>query len=262
MSNLTYYIGVDHREPDALKVTEGSARNYASKPLDVRYIEHLDLRRRQLFDRPWRIAEDGGYWDERDGKPFSVQFSHTRFLTPLLAQAEGLTGWALFTDCDLLILDDIYKILNEADPSKTVMVVPHNFQPTAQIKMDGQKQSKYARKLWSSVMLWNLASKKLPTVEMVNYADGGYLHGFQWLDDSDIGFLSESWNWLPNYSPTTPAGIAAEESNRPLPINAIHYTMGPPAPGMVNRELTPFDGLWRSHLKSITQMHADNLPSG
>lgn len=262
MSNLTYFIGVDHREPDALLVTEASARNHASKPLDTRYLEHLDLRRRQYFDRPWRISEDGTYWDERDGKPFSVQFSHTRFLTPLLARDEGLSGWALFTDCDLLILDDIYKILNEADPSKTVMVVPHNFQTSAHVKMDGQPQSNYARKLWSSVMLWNLSSKKLPTLEMVNNADGGYLHRFGWLKDNDIGFLSESWNWLPNYSPTTPVGIAAEEANKPLPINAIHFTMGPPAPGMVNREVTPFDGLWRGYLKTSAQTRADTLPSG
>lgn len=248
MSNLTYYIGVDHREPDALKVTEGSARNYASKPLDVRYIEHLDVRRRQLFDRPWRIAEDGGYWDERDGKPFSVQFSHTRFLTPLLAQAAGLTGWALFTDCDWLWLDDPFKILQEADPSKTVMVVPHNFQPENATKMDGQPQSRYQRKLWSALMLWNLSSKKLPTVEMVNSADGGYLHRFGWLKDSDIGFLSESWHWVPHHSPTTDEGRAAEARNKPLPINAVHFTHGPPAPGMFDRDPTPFDGMWQNEL--------------
>lgn len=262
MTSFAYYIGVDHREPEALRVTESSARAYASKPLAIRYLEHLDLRRRQFFDRPWRICEDGSYLDERDGRPFSVQFSHTRFLTPIVAQSDGVTDWALFTDSDLLFLDDVHKILKEADPSKTVMVVPHNFDPVATIKMDGQKQSRYARKLWSSVMLWNLKSKKLPTFEMVNYADGSHLHGFQWLDDSDIGFLSESWNWIPNHSPTTLTGISAEQNNRPLPINAIHYTAGPPVESMVNREPTPFDGLWRSHLKTACQQFADELSNG
>lgn len=262
MTNFAYYIGVDHREPEALRVTESSARAYASKPLTIRHLEHLDLRRRQFFDRPWRICEDGSYLDERDGRPFSVQFSHSRFLTPVVAQSDGVTDWALFTDSDLLWIDDVHKLLREADPSKTVMVVPHNFQPGATIKMDGQKQSRYARKLWSSVMLWNLKSKKLPTFEMVNSAPGSYLHAFEWLDDSDIGFLSESWNWIPNYSPTTDRGIEAETNNRPLPINAIHYTMGPPVAGMVNREPTAFDEMWRGHLKTAMQQFADDLPSG
>lgn len=253
MANFSYWIGVDHREPDALAVTEASVRAYSSKPLEIGYLEHLDLRRRQLFDRPWRIDENGSYWDERDGRPFSVQFSHTRFLTPLVAKAEGHTGWACFTDCDWLWLDDIHKMLNEADPSKTVMVIPHNFQPEAKVKMDGQPQSRYHRKLWSALMLWNLSSNKLPTVEMVNEATGQYLHGFSWLQNSDIGYLSESWHWVPNHSPTTEAGLEAERNNKPLPINAVHFTFGPPAPTMVNREPTGFDDLWTNELIEATR---------
>lgn len=253
MANFSYYIGVDHREPDALRVTEASARAYSSKPLTVSYLEHMDLRRRQLFDRPWRIDESGGYWDERDGRPFSVQFSHTRFLTPLVALDEGHSGWALFTDCDWLWLDDIHKILEEADSSKTVMVVPHNFHPATTTKMDGQPQSRYQRKLWSALMLWNLSSKKLPTVEMVNNAEGNYLHRFGWLDDKDIGFLSESWHWVPNYSPTTDIGRAAEAVNRSLPVNAVHFTYGPPVAGMFDREPTGFDRMWQDELITATR---------
>jgi len=248
MANFTYYIGVDHREPEALAVTEASARAYSSKPLQVGYLEHLNLRRRQLFDRPWRICEDGTYLDERDGKPFSVQFSHTRFLTPIVARDEGHDGWALFTDCDWLWLDDIQKLLKEADPSKTVMVVPHNFQPTTTVKMDNQPQARYQRKLWSALMLWNLNSPKLPTLEMVNYADGSFLHGFKWLDDSDIGFLSEAWHWVPNYSPTTEAAIDSEMRGKTCPVNAVHFTYGPPVSGMTDREVTPFDKFWRDEL--------------
>lgn len=248
MTNLAYYIGCDHREPDALAVTEGSARAFTGTKMPIHYLEHLDLRRRQYFDRPWRIAEDGTYWDERDGKPFSVQFSHTRFLTPLLAKDAGHKGWALFTDCDWYWMADPRGMLEEADTSKTVMVVPHNFQPVATTKMDGQPQSRYQRKLWSALMLWNLASPKLPTFEMVNAADGGYLHRFGWLKDSDIGFLSESWHWVPNHSPTTEVGRAAELGNQPLPINGVHFTFGPPVPGMTDREPTGFDQMWHNEL--------------
>lgn len=253
METLVYCIGVDHREPDALAVTKYSARQYASKPLPILELEHGDLRYRQLFDRPWRIDESGGYWDERDGKPFSVQFSHSRFLTPLVAKESNYKDWALFTDCDWLWLEDPYKILAEADPTKTLMVVPHNFNPTNSVKMDGRPQATYNRKLWSALMLWNLKSPKLPTVEMVNNADGGYLHRFGWLDDSDIGYLSEEWHWVPNYSPTTDAALAIADANKTVPISAVHFTYGPPAPEMINREPTAFDGFWKNDLIEATR---------
>lgn len=262
MTNLVYYVGVDHREPDALAVTEFSARAYASKPLPIGRLEHNELRQRQLFDRPWRIDESGGYWDERDGKPFSVQFSHTRFLTPIVAKSDGHEDWALFSDSDWLHLADPYLVLNNLDETKTVYVVPHNFQPTAITKMDGRPQATYQRKLWSAFMLWNLKSKKLPTVEMVNAASGNYLHRFGWLDDTDIGFLSEAFHWVPNHSPTTDIAKTNLLNNLHTPINAVHFTFGPPVEDMVNREVTAFDSLWRSHLKSALQEKADMASSG
>lgn len=248
MSDLAYYIGVDHREPEATVACEHSARAFASKPLPIHYIEHLDLRRRQLFDRPWRITEEGIMYDERDGRPFSTQFAHSRFLTPLLAKQDGYAEWALFTDADWLWLHDPWKILEEADPNKTVMVVPHNYAPGAAIKMDGQPQAKYNRKLWSALMLWNLRSKHLPTVEMVNMAEGGYMHRFGWLPDNQIGFLSEAWHWVPNVSPTTDAALRSASENKTTPIHAVHFTMGVPLPSMADRESTPFDGFWQNEL--------------
>jgi len=249
MTDFSYWIGVDHREPEALAVAQYSAQSLASKPLPVHYLEHLDLRQRNYFNRPWRIAEDGGYWDERDGKPFSVQFSHTRFLTPLLARDAGYKGWALFTDCDWLWLEDPFKLLAEADTSKTVMVVPHRYMPTNSRKMDNRPQASYGRKLWSALALWNLSSPLLPPLEMVNEADGGYLHRFGWLPDEEIGFLSESWHWVSDASPTTVLGEQAEAENRPLPINAVHFTSGLPIAGMTHRAPTPFDELWHNEQK-------------
>jgi len=253
METLPYYIGVDHREPDALAVTQHSALAFASRPISIEHLEHINLRRRQLFDRPWRIDESGGYWDERDGRPFSVQFSHSRFLTPVVAKADGYEDWALFTDCDWLWLNDPWKIMDEADPSKTVMIVPHNFDPKGTTKMDGRPQATYNRKLWSALMLWNLRSPKLPTVEMVNNASGNSLHTFSWLDDSDIGFLSESWHWVPNYSPTTDVSRELMERNQLPPIHAVHFTYGPPDAAMVNREKTAFDEFWRNELIDATR---------
>ncbi len=247
MSNIHLFIGHDHREADATAVATYSAKQFSSTPLTPRLLDHMHLRRQQYFDRPWRIDEGGVMWDERDGKPFSTQFSHSRFLTPLLARDEDLSGWALFTDCDVMFLGDVNDLLKSADASKTVMVVKHNYQPKSAVKMDGQPQASYNKKLWSAVMLWNLASKKLPTIEMVNHADGSFLHSFGWLDDSDIGELDEGWHWLPGHSPTSERAIARETEGFGTHINLVHFTTG--IPGMADREPTGFDGMFKDFLK-------------
>jgi hypothetical protein len=253
MTDLSYFIGVDHREQDAIRVATQSAKAYASKPLPIYYLDHLDLRQRAWFDRPWRISEEGVMYDERDGKPFTTQFAHTRFLAPLLAKASGHTGWALFTDCDWLWLADPWKILERADPTKTALVVKHDYQPTTSIKMDGQPQTRYNRKLWSALTLWNLSSEKLPTFEMVNNSAGGWLHAFGWLKDSDIGELPEEWHWCPNISPTTKAALDLEANNKVSPISAVHFTLG--VPGMPDREPTPFDDFYKNELKEYYRRH-------
>ena len=43
------------------------------------------------------------------------------------------------------------------------------------------------------------------------------MHQFEWLNDTDIGYLPESWNWLEGWSKKTDT----------LP-HAIHYTRGGP----------------------------------
>lgn len=246
MTKLPYYIGHDHRLYEATFVAAESATALSpAESLDIYLLEHLDLRRRHYFNRPWRIDESGQYWDERDGKPFSVQFSHSRFLTPILARDAGYREWALFSDSDFLWLDSPIQLLNEVDDSKTVWVVPHNYTPEGTFrKIDGCVQTRYNRKLWSALVLWNLRSKYLPTVEMVNEADGSFLHGFRWMPDSEIGFLSERWHWCPHISPTTPEAIEAEAANRPCPISAIHFTLS--TPNMPDHKPTPFDNLWNS----------------
>lgn len=252
MTDLSYFVGVDHREYVATQVAAKSAAAYAKpKNLAIHELDHYDLRRRQFFDRPWRIDEMGQYWDERDGKPFSTQFAHSRFLTPLIAKQQGYTGWALFTDSDVLWLASPFEMLDEVDSRKTVMVVKHNYAPDVRVKMDNQRQDKYHRKLWSAVMLWNLSSNYLPTYEMVNNAAGGWLHAFGWLDDNQIGSLSEGWHWIADASPTTTEAIDAEERNKVEPINLVHFTNGIPHESMPNRTPTPFDNFWTNEYQDL-----------
>jgi hypothetical protein len=112
------------------------------------------------------------------------------------------------------------------------MVVKHNYAPSNVVKMDGQMQQLYARKNWSSVMLFNVdhpANQRL-TVEMVNTLPGRDLHRFCWLEDHEIGELTPDWNWLVGHSDPTIAPAI------------VHYTEG--LPSMAGYESCQFAEEW------------------
>lgn len=219
----TIVIGHDYREQEAYDVCEFSIRR---RNPDIRIVrlQERDLRATGLYTRPFKVDEAGQFWDERDGRPFSVAFSFARFLTPLVARAEGQSrGWALFIDCDFIAQRDPAELFALADPNKSVMVVKHNHEPKNIVKMDGVAQSRYPRKNWSSCILWNLDSEfnDALTARMVNTMPGAWLHGFKWLPDSQIGELPEEWNWLAGHSPT-------QENIDGKGFGFIHYTDGGP----------------------------------
>jgi lipopolysaccharide biosynthesis glycosyltransferase len=212
------YIGWDGRETVAYKVCEHSLKRRTEQPLNVVALKHRELRESGFFRRPWLVESDTGKWrDLIDNKPFSTEFSHTRFLVPALQRYQG---WALFMDCDMLWQEDIRYLLKEADPRYAVMVVKHNHIPHTVDKMDNQEQSRYYRKNWSSFVLWNCShpSNKKLTAAMVSTVPGSELHGFAWLQDHEIGSLSTDWNWISGSSPVVHLG-------RP---GVIHYTEGGP----------------------------------
>ena len=99
--------------------------------------------------------------------------------------------------------------------------------------MDGQIQTFYARKNWSSVVLWNLdhpGNKRL-TLEHLNTKPGRDLHAFKWLSDDEIGELPVEWNWLVGvYEPNDQAKL-------------LHFTLG--VPDMQGYEDCDHAGLWR-----------------
>jgi hypothetical protein len=151
----------------------------------------------------------------RDRDPLqSTAFSFSRFLTPWLC---GYEGWAVFMDCDMLMLDDIANLWNLRDERYAVQVVKHHHVPKEEVKFLGEKQSKYEKKNWSSVMLMNCAKCRALTPEFVNSASGLELHQFKWLAGDDlIGALPAKWNHLVGYDPPdTQASL-------------IHFTIGGP----------------------------------
>ena len=152
---------------------------------------------------------------DREKHPLaSTEFSFTRFLTPYLSNYEG---WSMFMDNDMIMLDDIAKLWALRDDSYAVMVVKHNHQPKEEVKFLDRKQTKYEKKNWSSVILFNNSRCRALTPEYVNTASGLELHQFKWLESDDlIGSLPHRWNHLVDYD--EPSNDAA----------LVHFTLGGP----------------------------------
>ena len=218
------FIGYDDRENEAAQVLKHSIERQAREAVDVRFIKHKELRDSALFSRPWRVGETGQTVDERDGRPFSTQFSHTRFLVPELARRAGLGGWVLFMDCDMLMMTDVGDLFEMLDDTKALACVKHRAESIAPTtKMDGMKQLAYRRKLWSSFLAFNMDHpyNRDLTVDKVNMSAGSWLHALAWApDDNSIQALPEGWNWCVDMSPTTRDADPG--------LYNIHWTLGGP----------------------------------
>jgi lipopolysaccharide biosynthesis glycosyltransferase len=226
------WIGFDPREADAFAVARHSINRHLITPIPVRGVVLSGLRAAGLYNRPTSRRE-GRLWDEISEAPMATEFACSRFLVPHLAQS----GWAVFMDCDMLVRTDLMKLFQQADSTKAVQVVKHNHQPSEGVKMDGQAQTRYARKNWSSVILWNVdhpANKGL-TTELINSVPGRDLHRFCWLEDDLIGELHPKWNWLVGHSdPEIDPAI-------------VHFTDG--IPTMQGYEDSEYADEWRAELE-------------
>lgn len=248
---LNVFVGYDAREHEGYEVCRWSLGRRSSIPVTVRKLDLVDLVGDELYWRGWHEDDKGQKFDAIDGKPFSTDFSFSRFLVPALAKARHLTGYAIFVDGDFLFLNDIQDLLWQIDPDAAVSVVKHQFAPTNTVKMDGQAQQPYPKKLWSSLMVFNLDHGALGalTPEYVNTASGSDLHQFKWLPDELIGSIDEVWNWIPDHSRHLSAIDRIYGGRR---LSAIHYTAGLPIfDGYENSE---YSGEWlaeRAHWRAF-----------
>lgn len=234
MSAIKVFIGYDSREAVAGDVAAFSIRKNTKSKVDIEYLKHRELRNRGLFRRKWSIDALTGNWrDDNDDKPFSTEFSHTRFLIPALMKFKG---WSLFMDSDMIFLGDVKDLFAMADDTKAVMVVKHQHEiiPADRFKMDGREQLAYRRKNWSSFVLWNCAHplNRQITPEKVNFLTGLELHGFSWLPDSAIGELPMTYNYISGVSPH----LNGEQPE------VIHYTNG--GPWFDECQDVPYGDLW------------------
>jgi hypothetical protein len=197
---LRIFIGYDPRESVAFHTLSHSILRRSSVPVSIAPLVQGQLRKL--------------YWRER-GPTESTEFSLTRFLVPALSEYRG---WSIFMDCDMLCRVDIAGLMKEAErqPDRAVLVCKHDYVPKTERKFLDQVQTRYLRKNWSSLMLFNNERCRSLTPQYVNAASGLELHRFAWVDDAAIGELPLEWNWL----------VGEYEHNPRARI--AHFTIGGP----------------------------------
>ena len=196
---IRVFIGYDAVEAVAFGVLSHSIHARASQPVAV---------------APVMLSELQGVYRRERNPLQSTEFSFSRFLTPWLCDYRG---WAIFMDCDMLVLDDIAKLWELRDERFAVQVVKHRHVPKEEVKFLGATQTKYEKKNWSSVMLMNCERCAALTPDYVNAASGLELHQFKWLQgDALIGEIPNRWNHLVGYdAPRKDASL-------------VHFTIGGP----------------------------------
>lgn len=196
---INIFIGYDSKEKVAFNVLSYSILKNSTKPVSITpiYLEN--------------IKDD--FVRERNNLS-STEFSFSRFIIPHLMNYQG---WALFMDCDMLMVDDIAKLWRLRNDKYAVQVCKHDYVPKSQTKFLNQVQTVYPKKNWSSFMLMNCKKCDTLTPDYVNKASGLELHQFKWLEsESLIGELPLEWNWL------------ADEYAHKDSVSNIHYTEGGP----------------------------------
>jgi len=200
---IRIYIGYDpEAEPVAYHVCVDSIIRNASRPVSI-----TPLALKSLTADYVETHKDG-----------SNQFIYTRFLIPWM---ERWWGFAIFLDGDMILREgvDIAELWDLRDPYKAVQVVQHpDYQTKHPVKYLGAKNEDYARKNWSSVMIWNCGhyGNRSLRPESVSMMTGEQLHRFSWLPEDRIGALPEEWNRL-----------VLEQDVRPTD-KLLHYTIGTP----------------------------------
>lgn len=220
---LRIFIGYDGREAVAYHTLVASLLEHASLPVAVIPLRLSLLR--DIFDRPRSPVQ-------------STDFAFSRFLVPHLSD---YAGWSLFMDCDIVLLRDVAELWALRDPRYAVQVVKHAHRPPEDTKFLGQVQTRYEKKNWSSVMLFNNERCRRLTPDYVNQASGLQLHQFKWLDgDHEIGELPPDWNFLVGYDAPRPD------------IAALHYTSG--GPWFEACADSPYADVWRRYHARVNEV--------
>jgi len=195
MTALPWFIGYDRGETVAWHTMAQSIIREASIPIAI---VPLKLESLPEFTR-------------RDHR--STEFSFSRWLVPYLC---GFDGWAVFSDCDMLLRCDPAELWARRDHRFALQCVWHDYRPELGRKFLDREQVPYFRKCWSSLMLLNCERLKMLTPHYVNTADPDELREIRFLRDHLIGSLERTWNHLVDCEPHDPDA------------KLVHWTLGTP----------------------------------
>jgi len=139
----TIYIGYDPREKVAYDVAEYSIRARACRSVDIRPLKLDEVRNAGILTRPIE-KKDGRLYCPISQAPMATEFAISRFCVPFIHKPElhdiefsrvdgskfrqpfTTDAWALFVDCDVLLLADVNDLFALADDKYAVLVVKHN----------------------------------------------------------------------------------------------------------------------------------------
>lgn len=221
---INIFIGYDSKEKVAFNVLSYSILKNSSQPVAI---------------TPIYLPNIKGVFDRERNSLSSTEFSFSRFIIPHLMD---YNGWAIFMDCDMLMVDDVSKLWNLKDEKYAIQVCKHDYTPKNTTKFLNQVQTVYPKKNWSSLMLMNCNKCKALTQEYVNTASGLELHQFKWLDNEDlIGEIPLEWNWL------------ADEYEMKNEVFNIHYTEG--GPYFKNYSNCDYADLWNSYYNECVKVN-------
>lgn len=263
LKQFHWYIGYDPREKRAWDVCNWSlhkmwnASNAGDGP--IRLVTHKISNDHVAgigYNRPFKVV-NGQFYDERDGKPFSTFFSHSRFAAveyfKRVHRNDQAINWIGFVDCDFLFMEDPSDLIasiaffdNMRDKSDALYCVKKDHHTPIKTKMDGVVQCPYPRKNWSSFMVINADHPKMPTIEQVNTLSGRDLHIFDWLENEHIGNIPGCWNWI--------GGRLGEDTTIP---HAVHYTEG--GPWFPNYTDVPYGLEWCLAEKDMQLYHSSMI---
>lgn len=191
------FIGYDPDETVALHVLSHSILRHAKEPVAITPLVLPQL----PMTRPRDPAQ-------------TSDFTFTRYLVPWLC---GYEGQALYMDSDMLVRCDIAAVFAAADPEAQISVVKHDYTPKDATKFLGKVQTRYKRKNWSSVMVFNCERCTVLSPGFVNTAEPSILRKLHWANS--IAELPREFNHLVGeYAPNPAAKI-------------VHFTLGTPCFG-------------------------------
>lgn len=221
---LKVFVGFDPKEIAAFQVCAYSIWKNASEPVAV---IPLNIRQIKQF--------------ENCNVKSSTEFAFTRFLVPHLCDFKGQ---AVFMDCDMLVLGDIARLFDEVNLTRNpevsdVYCVQHDYHPATKTKFLNQEQTRYEKKNWSSVMLFNNEKCKILTKHYVNTASGLHLHQMEWA--SRVGKLPASWNHL-----------VSEDTAEQGDADIVHFTLG--GPYFREYENCPYSKEWKKYWREANSV--------